>query len=82
MSILKDLETVMITEINVECGKTSLDPGEDLLEQGILDSLGIMKLIVFIEDTFNVAISDDEIIPDNFQCLNNIANLIQNKLGK
>ena len=45
MTILENIEKVLLTEIAVGLDKKSLDPDEDLLEQAIIDSLGLMKLI-------------------------------------
>lgn len=42
---------------------------EDLLEAG-LDSMGIMRLTMFIESSFEVTLPDEEIEPDNVQTLN------------
>ncbi len=42
---------------------------DDLLEAG-LDSMGIMRLIMFIEDKFGVTLPDTEIEPDNVQTIN------------
>ena len=42
---------------------------DDLLEAG-LDSMGIMRLTMFIESDFNVTLPDEEIEPDNVQTLN------------
>ena len=42
---------------------------DDLLETG-LDSMGIMRLIMFIEDKFGVTLPDTEIEPDNVQTIN------------
>jgi acyl carrier protein len=80
MNILQDLEKVLLTEIAVDAGKKSLDPDEDLLEQGIIDSLGIMKLILFMEKTYGIAIIDEEIIPENFQNVNMMAKFVEQKI--
>lgn len=79
MSILEDLEKVLLTEIAVDLDKKSLTPDEDLLEQGIIDSLGIMKLILFIEETFGVNVNDEEIVPENFQTLNAMVKFVEQK---
>ena len=81
MSILGNLEKILVTEVAADLGKKSLDPDEDLLEQGIIDSLGIMRLVVFMEETYGIAVADEEIIPENFQTLNNMVNFIEQKLG-
>ena len=81
MSILNDLEKFLINEIAVNLDKKSLTPDEDLLEKGIIDSLGIMKLILFMEETFGIAVVDDEIVPENFQTLNNMVKFVEQKKG-
>ena len=80
MSILKDLEKVLLTEIAVNIDKKSLAPDEDLLEKSIIDSLGIMKLVLYMEDTFGIKVNDDEIVPENFQTLNNMVKFIEQKM--
>jgi D-alanine--poly(phosphoribitol) ligase subunit 2 len=47
----------------------SFGDDDDLLEAG-LDSMGIMRLIMFIENTFGVTLPDSEIEPDNVQSFN------------
>ena len=42
---------------------------QSLMEAGIIDSLGIFRLVSFLEDNFRVRISDDEIVPENFQSI-------------
>jgi acyl carrier protein len=82
MSILKDLERVLLSEIAVDLNRKSLTPEEDLLEQGIIDSLGIMKLILYMEDTFGIVIADEDVVPENFQCLNSMVKYVEAKMQK
>ncbi|MDD2310074.1 MAG: acyl carrier protein [Desulfuromonadaceae bacterium] len=77
MSILKNLENYLLTEIAAGLGKKTLQPDEDLLELGIIDSLGLMKLISFMEETFAIKILDEDVIPDNFQSLNSMVKLVE-----
>jgi acyl carrier protein len=51
----------------------TLDREEPLLGSGILDSLGIMRLVVFIDETFGVAVPEDGLVPENFQTLRQLA---------
>ena len=80
MTILENLEKVLLTEIAVDLGKKSLDPNEDLLEQGIIDSLGIMKLVLFMEETYSIAVVDEEIVPENFQTVNMMVKFVEQKM--
>ena len=80
MTILENIEKVLLTEIAVGLDKKSLDPDEDLLEQAIIDSLGLMKLIDFMEKTFAINIADEQIVPENFQSLNSMDKLVEQQM--
>jgi acyl carrier protein len=43
-----------------------------LLETGILDSLSLLKLVVFLEERFGIAMGDTDLLPDNFASVNAI----------
>jgi acyl carrier protein len=51
------------------------------LEEGIVDSLGVMELVLFIEEKFGVKVKDEELTPDNFDSVNKLANYIQRRLS-
>jgi len=57
----------------------SLEDDELLIGAGIVDSLGILKLVSFIEEKFGIEVLDEELIPENFQTINDISNLIKTK---
>lgn len=52
----------------------------DLVERRILDSLDIVLLVTDFEDAFNIKISADDIIPENFKDLAAMMSLIE-RLG-
>ncbi len=56
--------------------ESSFSDDDDLLEAG-LDSMGIMRLVLFIEEKFAVSLPDEEIEPDNIQTLNRINSWIE-----
>ena len=51
------------------------------LEEGIVDSLGVMELVSFVEDHFGVKVDDQEITPDNFDSVNKLSAYVQRKLN-
>lgn len=51
------------------------------LEEGIVDSLGVMELVLFIEEKFGVKVKDEELTPDNFDSVNKLAGYIQGRLS-
>ena len=50
-----------------------------LLENGIIDSTGVLELVLFIEENFGIKVEDDELIPENLDSLNNIEIFIKTK---
>ena len=48
----------------------------DLLENGILDSVAVMELVVWSEDHFQIGIDPDDLVPENFQTLKSIAEFV------
>lgn len=54
----------------------SFSDDDDLLEAG-LDSMGIMRLVLFIEEKFGITLPDEEIEPDNIRTINRIAAWIE-----
>jgi acyl carrier protein len=58
---------------------TRLDADTSFLDEGIIDSTGILELIMFLEETFNIHIEDQELTPENLDSLNNIEHFIQQK---
>lgn len=51
-------------------------------EHGIVDSLGFVELITFIEEKFGIKIKDDELIPENFDSLQKMARFVECKLNE
>ena len=58
-----------------------LEDSTQLMEAGILDSTGVMELVAFIETSFEIVISEEEIIPENLNSLDNISNFVARKSG-
>ncbi len=50
------------------------------MEEGIIDSTGILELVFFLEETFSISVEDDELVPDNMDSLANISGFINRKL--
>jgi len=58
-------------------------PYEDtasFLENGIVDSMSVMELVMFAEKEFGVSVADKEITPDNFDSVAKMAGFIRSKL--
>ena len=51
-----------------------------LLSNGILDSMGILEVVAFIEEEFHITVSDEELLPENFESLSELTTFVQSKL--
>lgn len=52
-----------------------------LLGEGIMDSTGVLELVLFVEETFGIRVADDEILPENFDSIARIAVYVARKGG-
>jgi acyl carrier protein len=59
--------------------KRSIGDDTPLLESGVIDSLGILDVVAFFEQSFSISISDDELVPENFADINRMATFVEKK---
>ncbi len=68
------LDNYMIGE-----SEEDLDNDDSFLEKGIIDSTGILELVMFIEETYDIEVEDDEVIPENFDSIDRLSAYIRKK---
>lgn len=56
-----------------------LTDDESLLENGIMDSTGVLELVGFLQERFDIQIEDDEIVPSNLDSIKNLARYVSRK---
>ena len=59
--------------------KAGLDGDTALLEGGIIDSLGILELVTFIEEEFAISVVDEELVPENFSSIDRLVAFVGGK---
>ena len=59
--------------------KNPLNDQDPLIESGIIDSLGVMTLLAFIEEKFAIQIPSEDLMPENFSSISTIAALIERR---
>lgn len=59
-----------------------LDEETNLIESGVVDSLGIQKLVAHLESGFRIEILDEELLPENFETIGAIDRFLERKTGK
>ena len=57
------------------------DDQDSFLEKGIVDSINILEIVMFIEEKFDFTVNDSELIPDNFDSIKKLSDFIQKKTG-
>ena len=50
-----------------------------LIEGGIIDSLGVLSLVGFLEETFGIAVADDDMIPENLDSIRALTTFVRRK---
>jgi len=58
-----------------------LGNGTSFLETGVIDSTGILELVTFLDEAFNIEIDDEELLPENLDSINNIVAFLSRKTG-
>jgi acyl carrier protein len=51
------------------------------IEDGIIDSVGVLELVAFIEETFGFRVEDEELIPENLDSINRLVTYVELKLA-
>ena len=80
MDIKEQVRTFITSNFYVS-DPSSLDDSASLLDQGIIDSTGVLEVIFFIEETFDIKVEDSEMLPDNLDSIERIAKFVARKKG-
>jgi acyl carrier protein len=70
-----------INEEFVFDSSTKPDKNDSLMDNGIIDSAGMLTLISFLEETFQISIEDEELTRENLDSIENISDFIERKLN-
>jgi len=57
----------------------NLKDTDSLIDSGVIDSLGIIKLVLFIEETFKISVGAEELNQENFETISSIEKFITHK---
>lgn len=58
----------------------TLTDDQSFLENGIVDSTGILELVAFLEQQFNISVADRELLPENLDSVQNASNFVLRKV--
>lgn len=77
---VKDPVRAFVLEYAAGRGITEVKDDDNLLQTNVVDSLGAFRLIAFLEDTFPLTVEEPDMVPENFQSLNDIEHFVMTKL--
>jgi acyl carrier protein len=78
LETIKDaIHGYLVTELATE--RESFRSDENLLAQGVIDSLAIVKLVEFLEEHFQIEVDDEERVPENFESIDALSAFVQQK---
>ena len=66
MSATASIRRYILENLLFTNDETQLRNDASFLEEGIVDSTGVLELVMFVEETFNIVVEDEEIVPENF----------------
>ena len=78
-SIRKKLRNYVLENFLFTDDDGELSDGDSFLELGIVDSTGIMEVILYVEEEFGMTVADDEMTPDNLDSVDSLVAFVQKK---
>jgi acyl carrier protein len=79
MSISDQIRSHILDSFLFTSDNGRLKNDASFLEEGIIDSTGVLELVMFVEDRFGISVDDNEIVPDNFDSVNTLAGYVARK---
>jgi len=58
----------------------NLNDHTSFIEDGVVDSTGILELVAFLEETFRIYVEDEELTPENLDCISNVERYVLSKM--
>lgn len=77
---MKDKIRTFIIENFMFGENEGLKDNSSFLDEGIIDSTGILELVNFLEEEFSVTVDDEELIPENLDSINNVVGYLERKV--
>jgi acyl carrier protein len=62
-------------------GEQVIDDEDSFIDRHLVDSTGFLEIIMFLEDTWGIAVHDDEVIPENLDSLNGLDAFVRRKMA-
>jgi len=79
VSVEKEISDFIIENFLFGEKDCQLSGDDSFMEQGIIDSTGVLELVAFVERTYGIKVKNDELVPDNLDSVNKLVRFIDRK---
>ncbi len=62
--------------------KDGFSDDDSFLDNGIIDSTGVLELVAFLEERYRIGIDDEDLVPENLDSINNLVRFIETKMSR
>lgn len=60
-------------------GSVEVKDGDSFLDSGIVDSTGVLEFVSFLQETWDINVADEELLPENFDSIDNLTAFVMRK---
>jgi acyl carrier protein len=79
MTTEERIRQFIVRELLWEGAPEDLGDDTSLIDSGVIDSLGIVKMVLFLDSEFGIKIPDEEILPTNFDTIRALSSFVEVK---
>jgi acyl carrier protein len=79
-AIRSTVRTFLVESLLFNSGE-ALGDSDSLIGAGVIDSVGVLTLITFLEEAFEIQVADEDVVPENLDSLDNLAGFVGRKLA-
>ena len=79
METRSDIKHFIVENFMMGKNPDELTDSGSLLDLGIIDSTGVLELVGFLEEKFEISVEDDDLVPDNLDSIDNLVKFVETK---
>lgn len=80
MQVKTELRTFIVENFMFGQENQDFSDGASMLENGLIDSTGVLELVAFVEEKYGISVADEELVPANFDSVDNLAEYVHKKM--
>ena len=75
-TVASEVRTFIVTNFLFGLERQGFSDEQSLLDNGIIDSTGLLELVSFVEQQYGIVVADRELVPENLDSLRNISRFV------